>query len=71
MHSTTATMTFDTLHLNEFIDNNLVTKSDIRYLEKHFELRIKELELRMTLRLGGIMLGGISMIVTLMKLLKL
>jgi len=48
----------------ELVDNKLVTKQNLRQ-------ELKALELRMTIKLGGIMLGGISMLVVLMKLCKL
>jgi len=44
----------------ELIDNRLSTKQDL-----------KELELRMTIKLGGLVMGGMSMLVILMKLFKL
>lgn len=81
----TATMIFDTLQytkkltaagvpqiqaevqavaLKNFIDEKLVTKYDLQVV-------IRELELRMTIKLGGIVIGGISLLVILMKLFHL
>lgn len=53
--------------LAEIMDDKLATKADI----KHLEERMKELELRMTLKLGSLMIGGLGMLVILMKLFKL
>jgi hypothetical protein len=44
----------------ELIDNRLATKQDL-----------KELELRMTMKLGSIVVGSISILIVLMKLFKL
>jgi len=69
----------------ETIDNKLATKSDIQHLEeridrrfervderfKRIESNIKELELHMTIKLGGIMITGLSALVVLLKLFKL
>jgi hypothetical protein len=53
--------------LAEIVDDKLATKRDIEDLKKE----IKELELRMTIKLGSIMLGGLGLLVILMKLFKL
>lgn len=44
------------------IDDHLVTK-------QYFDLRIKELEMRLTLRLGGMMAASIAVVAALVKLL--
>jgi len=44
--------------LSELIDNNLATKRDL-----------KELEMRLTIRLGAIMAGGIVLVATIVKIL--
>lgn len=44
----------------ELIDNKLATKQDL-----------KELELRLTIKLGGIVIGSMSMFVVLLRLFKL
>jgi hypothetical protein len=46
--------------LADIVDERLVTKQDLR-----------ELELRMIVKLGGVMLSGLGLLVVLMKLLKL
>lgn len=51
------------------INENLATKEDIRRLELNFESKMKELELRMTIKLGTIMVLGIGIIATLVKVL--
>jgi len=53
------------------MEDKLVTKADIKHLEERISQNIKELELRMTLRLGSLMVGGIGTLVVLMKLFKL
>lgn len=64
--------------LREIMDNKLATKKDLELVRKDLELAknelkrdIKDIELRMTLKLGSIMVGGLSMLVVLMKLFKL
>lgn len=61
--------------INEFIDNNLATKADIKAeiknLEMRIEMRIKELELRMLVKLGSLIMGCMSTLIVLMKLFKL
>jgi hypothetical protein len=44
----------------ELVDNKLATKQDL-----------KELELHMTIKLGGIVIGSMSLLVILLKLFKL
>ena len=50
--------------LAEIIDERLATKQDLKY-------GLKELEARMTVKLGSIMLVGLGLLVLLMKLFKL
>lgn len=64
--------------LREIMDNKLATKKDLELVRKDLELAknelkrdIKDIELRMTLKLGSLMVGGISTLVVLMKLFKL
>lgn len=64
--------------LKDVIDENLATKRDLfevkRDLETaihNVELKLKELELRMTIKLGGMLVGGIGGLVVLMKLFHL
>ena len=63
----------------EAVETQLATKEDIYHLDKrldavqnqigNIQLQMKELETRMTLRLGSIMVVGIGVITALMKLL--
>lgn len=55
----------------EIVDERLATKQDIKELEIKLETRIRELELHMTIKLGGLMIGGLGTLVILMKLFKL
>lgn len=50
--------------IKELIDDKLVTKQDLK-------TALRELELRMTIKLGGIVIGGISLLVIMMKLFHL
>jgi predicted RNase H-like nuclease (RuvC/YqgF family) len=57
----------------EAVETQLATKEDIYHLDKRLEtmqFQMKELEIHMTLRLGSIMVVGIGVIATLMKLLQ-
>ena len=59
--------------LAEIIEDKLVTKRDLKELEVNLQHDIKELELRLThtltLRLGGMLVVGIGVVATLVKLL--
>ena len=69
--------------LKNIIDNDLATKHDIelvrhdvelvrrdvKELETKMEVRFKEIELRLTTRLGGMLVVGIAVVATLVKLL--
>lgn len=68
--------------LREIMDAKLATKKDLEQVRKDLELAvelaknelkrdIKDLELHMTLKLGSLMVGGIGLLVILMKLFKL
>jgi hypothetical protein len=50
---------------NEIVEERLATKQDILELKRD----IKELEIRLTIRLGAMMTGGIIIVATLVKLL--
>lgn len=50
--------------IKELIDDKLVTKNDLK-------IALRELELRMTIKLGGIVITGITLLVILMKLFHL
>lgn len=47
------------------------TKQDLKSLEKEFRLEMKVLENRITIKTGSIMAFGLSLLVTLMKILNL
>ena len=59
----------------ELVVDHLATKQDLKELELRFlqelALRLKDLELRMTIKLGGMVVGSMSLLVILMKLLHL
>ncbi|CAL7959827.1 conserved hypothetical protein [Gammaproteobacteria bacterium] len=62
----------------ETIDAKLATKRDLEKIKVDLDLKIellrkdiKELELRMTIKLGSFVMGGMGTLVVLMKLLKL
>lgn len=57
----------------EIIEERLATKQDLKELELRLKQDLKELELRLkldlTLRLGGMLVAGIAIVATLVKLL--
>lgn len=53
----------------EIIENRLATRHDLKELETILRRDIKELEMRLTIRLGGIVAVGIAVVATLVKLL--
>ncbi len=55
--------------LSDIIDNSLATKRDIKELERSTTQLIKELEYRLTIRLGGMMVVAVGIVATLVKLL--
>jgi len=59
--------------LVEIIEERLATKQDLKELELRLKQYLKELELRLkldlTLRLGGMLVAGIAIVATLVKLL--
>lgn len=59
--------------LVEIIEERLATKQDLKELELRLKQELKELELRLkldlTLRLGGMLVAGIAIVATLVKLL--
>ena len=59
--------------LAEIIDEKIATKRDLKELEISSRRDLKEMELRLThaltLRLGGMMIVGISIIATMVKIL--
>jgi len=62
--------------LTQLLDDNLVSKHDMKEMETSLrhdmaDLRgeMKELEMRLTIRLGAIMAAGIAIVATLVKLL--
>lgn len=57
--------------LAEIIDERLATKQDLQALKQELKLNLKELELRLTIKLGSIMVGSLSAFIILMKLFKL
>ncbi|MDD3581627.1 MAG: hypothetical protein PHW74_11470 [Desulfobacca sp.] len=55
------------------VEERLATKQDLKELEARLEARMRELELRLrhdlTLRLGAMLVAGIAIVATLVKLL--
>lgn len=55
--------------LREIIDDKLATKKDLVELEQQLTNEMQKLELRMTIKLGGMLVAAIAIIATLVKLL--
>ncbi len=53
----------------ELIDERIATKQDLKELETTLRRGVKELELRLTIRLGAMMAASIAIIAALVKLL--
>lgn len=51
----------------EIIEEDLATKQDLKQLEISLESKIVQLEYRMIIKLGGLMIIGFTTMVTLMK----
>ena len=51
------------------IDDKLATRQDLKELEIEIKREIKELEMRLTIRLGAIATTGIIVVATLVKIL--
>ena len=51
------------------IGSDLVTKTDLQTVKSELQAEIKDLELRLTLRLGGMMIAVGGLVVALVKLL--
>jgi hypothetical protein len=52
----------------EFVMAELVTKTDIQMLTTHFDTRLDNLSLRLTIRLGVMLVAGISILAAVIKL---
>jgi len=55
--------------LAEIIDERLTTKHDLAELQNHLEIRIRELEIRLLIRVGAMQAASVAIIVALVKLL--
>lgn len=55
--------------LREIIEDKLATKQDLIEMELRFDTKLRELEYRLTIRLGGMMAASIAMVAALVKLL--
>lgn len=55
--------------LREIIEDKLATKKDLAEMELRFDTKLKELEYRLTIRLGGMMAAAIAVVATLVKIL--
>ncbi len=53
----------------EIINDNLATKLDIEILRQELQRDMKELEMRMIIKLGTIMLVAVGAVATLVKIL--
>ena len=53
----------------EIIDERLATKQDLKEMELAFDLRLRELEMRLTIRLEVMMAASIAIVAALVKLL--
>ena len=53
----------------ELIEERLATKQDLKNLEAELKRDIKELEMRLTIRLGAIVTVGIAVVAALFKIL--
>jgi hypothetical protein len=54
--------------LKEIVDENLVTKADLTSTKNDLERSIKELEYRLTIKLGGMLAIAITAVTALIKL---
>jgi hypothetical protein len=52
----------------EFVMAELVTKTDIQTLTAHFDAKLDNLSLRLTVRLGVMLVAGISVLAAVIKL---
>jgi len=55
--------------LREVIEDKLATKHDLKELETRLDGKIRELEYRLTIRLGAMMAASIAIVAALVKLL--
>jgi hypothetical protein len=54
--------------LREVIEDRLATKGDLLDLERRINSKMKELEYRLVIRLGGMMAASIAIVAALVKL---
>jgi len=54
-------------NVQEFINDNLATKSDLKQLEERLAMRINELNYKLTIRLGGLMVIGVAVLAAIIK----
>jgi hypothetical protein len=52
----------------EFVMAELVTKTDLQTLTRHFDAELDNLSLRLTVRLGVMLVAGISILAAVIKL---
>lgn len=52
----------------ELIEERLATKRDLKELEGNLQRDMKEMELRLTIRLGGLMIAGFSVLAAIIKM---
>ena len=56
--------------LREIIEDKLATKQDLRELEARLETKMRELEYRLTIRLGSMMAAAVAILAALMVILR-
>lgn len=55
--------------LREIIEDQLATRKDLAEMELRFDTKLKELEYRLIIRLGGMMAASIAVVAALVKVL--
>jgi len=54
--------------IKELIDNNLATKSDLKKLEERLTVCINELNYKLTIRMGGLLVMTVVILAAIIKL---
>lgn len=54
--------------ITEIIEDDLATKADLRAVEVNLENKIQQIEYRMTVKIGTLLVIGFTTMVTLMKI---
>ncbi len=56
--------------LANLVDEKLATKHDLKVLEHNLQCDLKELEMRLLIRLGSLLVVAVGVVATLVKLLQ-